>query len=369
MTSTRPTPDELLGRFVLELLPDPVLVFDRSWSVVTANRAAREFEAHDLEQLLGGTPRDPAMEEFAKDLQLDGYACRELPLSDAKAADRFSLMGFALQDHLLLMVRDSTDPAPLQRELHQYRRVRTLGLVTARFAHDLNNLLTPILLFSRELAETLPPHDSLGLLRELEATALRAVAMVKDVLEFTRPRGTGIEVVSVNSMVLALRPLLSLLLGNTVILRLSLDEGATYVRVHRSRFEQALLNLVTNSKAAMPHGGELTITTANVLTGQEHDGEGPLESYVALVVNDTGIGMTEDVRARAFDDFFTTRAARGGTGLGLGSVRQFVRDSAGLISIESEVGRGTSVIMHLPRAEPARLSQTATPENHDPSRA
>lgn len=357
MTATRSQSEQLLARFVLELLPDPMLMLDPSGALLEANRAAREFEPCELQKLFSTTPREPSVDEFSKELERSGYAIRELPGVQVEPARRFSLVGFALDDHFFVLVRNASDAALLERELHQYRRVRTLGLVTARFAHDLNNLLTPILLLSRELAETMPPHDSLGLARELEATALRAVAMVKDVIEFTRPRTANLEILSVNSTIFALRPLISLLLGKAVTLRLSLDEGPTYVQANRSRFEQALLNLVTNAKAAMPHGGELTITTANVSTGHEHGGKGPRQSYVVIVLNDTGIGMTEGVRARAFDDFFSTRAARGGTGLGLGSVRQFVQDSAGLITIDSEVGRGTSVIIHLPRTEPPRPLQ------------
>lgn len=352
---TSPTPSalsqRLLARFALEHLPDPVLLLDDRGGLIDSNRAAVEFDGCDLSALFNGRSTSPIVGGFLAELRANGYATSDLPTPERDPALRFSLAGYALEDGMVVTVKNHSDPALLERELHQYRRVRTLGLVTARVAHDLNNLLTPILLFSRELADVAPPPECMGLVREVESAALRAVALVKDILEFARPRSTDPEVMSVNAALSSLRSFIGLMLGKNIRLSLSLDEGSTYVRMSRVHFEQAILNLVSNAKAAMPHGGELRITTANVNVGREQGAPASLSAYVVVVVSDTGIGMPDDVRSRAFNEFFTTRASLGGNGLGLGAVRQFVRESAGLISLDSEVGRGTSVILHLPRAE------------------
>jgi signal transduction histidine kinase len=189
------------------------------------------------------------------------------------------------------------------------------------------------------------------LARDIEATAERASSLVKSVLGFARPRPWRVQPVTLSSVVSALRPLIELITGPEIKLVLALDERPLQVNVDRSQLEQAILNLISNARNAMPHGGELTITTTQASLGQHHGNEGLLSPHVVLIIHDTGVGMPDDVQRRAFDPFFTTRAASGGTGLGLTSVQQFVRENQGLIMLDSEAGRGTTVVVHLPRAE------------------
>jgi signal transduction histidine kinase len=365
MTSlTRPTLDSVLAHFVLQHMPEPTLVLDRDGTIVETNRAMAELRDRELSALLRSPLASPIMAGFLAELRANGHAVRELPLSGAEESEPLALhewteparrarvVGVSIDEHMVVTLESAESALEVASELRQCRRVQTLGLMTARIVHDLNNLLTPILIFSRDLSETSTLEgEARVLVRDLESAAQRAAALVKDILDFSRPRASEAETVSLNSVILALRPMLNLALGNKVTLRISLDERATHVRIERGRLEQTLLNLVNNAVSAMPHGGELRVTTANVNVSAQHGEDGGTTAYVVLVLSDTGIGMTDEVRARAFDDFFTTRSARGGTGLGLSSVRQFVRDSKGLIQIESEVGRGTSVIIHLPRAE------------------
>lgn len=362
MTSlTRSSLDSILAQFVLQHMPEPALVLDRDGTIVETNRAMAELEDRGLSALLRSPTASPIMEGFLAELRANGYAARELPPSAAEAtqslavaarepARRAKLAGVVIDDHMVITLASASDAHVVTDEVRQCRRLQTLGLMTARIVHDLDNLLTPILIFSRDLTDSAAlageAHD---LVRDLESAAERA-ALVKDILDFARPRAAEVEIVSLNSVILALRPMMNLALGKNVTLRISLDERTTHVRVDRAQLEQTLLNLVNNAVSAMPHGGELRITTANVSVNTQHDEDNAPTAYVVLVMSDTGIGMTDEVRARAFDDFFTTRSALGGTGLGLSSVRRFVRESKGLIQIESEVGRGTSVIIHLPRA-------------------
>lgn len=383
MTSlTRSPLDSVLARFVLQHLEAPMLVLDGDGTIVETNRAMAELEDRELSALLSAPAASPLMAGFLAELRANGRAARELPatrhdepgvLARQAPSDplrRPRLVGVAIDEHMIVTLQSSTPSSTLEEELRQCRRMQTLGLMTARIIHDLNNLLTPILIFSRDLTEdrTLEA-EARGLVRDLESAAQRAAALVKDVLEFARPRAPAVDTVNLNAVILAMRPMINLALGKNVTLRVSLDTGPTHVRVDRGRLEQTLLNLVNNAVSAMPHGGELCVATANVSVSPPHaEGAAP-SAYVALVLNDTGIGMTDEVRARAFDAFFTTRSALGGTGLGLSSVREFVRDSAGLIQIDSEVGRGTSVIIHLPRVprEPARVSGDRTGNRTDRS--
>jgi signal transduction histidine kinase len=349
-----PPRERLLARFVLDFLPDPLVILDDRGRLIDSNVAAMGRERCDLPALFAAEEPEPAIAGFLAQLRANGRATRSLPGGD-ELPQPVLLEGFALEEHFIVLARDPASSALIE-ELQQSRRMETLGLMTARVAHDLNNLLTPILIIGKELRTELDTHGlAATLARDVESAASRAVNLVADLTGFARPRAPTVEIVSLNSVVSAMRPLLEVIAGKGVRLRLSFDERPTNVRVDRGRLEQALLNLATNSVNAMPHGGELSITTANVAIGHTGKPGGQSASYVVLVVNDTGIGMPEDVRTRAFDDFFTTRGETGGTGLGLTSVRHFVEQSDGMVALSSEVGRGTSVVIHLPqvvRSEP-----------------
>ena len=358
--------ERLLARFVMEHCSVPLVILDAAGRVVTSNLAAGADERCDLRELFAGMPEDVAATDFLEQLRAKGRATRALPALDELRAP-LVLEGYALDDHFVVVARDQSARALLD-ELAQARRMETLGLMTARVAHDLNNLLTPILIICRELRTELDEQASSSLLaRDVESAAARAVNLVGDLVGFARPRLPSTEVVSVSSVVSAMRPLMEVIMGKTVQLRLTLDERPTNVRVDRGRLEQALLNLVTNAVNAMPHGGELRITTANVITGQLGEAPHSRMAYVVLVVSDSGIGMTDDVRTRAFDDFFTTRSGRGGTGLGLTSVRHFVEESNGLIALTSELGKGTSVVIHLPLVSRTSFRRSIRPGSGPPS--
>jgi signal transduction histidine kinase len=359
-------PERLLARFVMEHCSDPLVILDADGRVVTSNLAAGADERCDLRELFSSVPADAAATDFLEQLRATGRATRALPALD-ELQPPLHLEGYALADHFVVVARDPSARALLD-ELAQARRMETLGLMTARVAHDLNNLLTPILIMCRELRMDLDEHGSPSLLaRDVESAAARAVNLVGDLVGFARPRLPSTEVVSVSAVVSAMRPLMEVLLGKAVPLRLTLDERPTNVRIDRGRLEQALLNLVTNAANAMPHGGELRITTANVTVGQLGDTLHSRMAYVVLVVSDSGIGMTDDVQTRAFDDFFTTRSGRGGTGLGLTSVRHFVEQSNGLIALTSEVGKGTSVVIHLPLVSRSGSRRSLRPGSKPPS--
>lgn len=357
-----------LSRFVLDHLPDPVLVLDTSGNIVESNRAARDGERYsDISEPFQQREVPPSVASFLARLRATGHARLELGRrSSAPEQPPLELRGVAVDRYFIVTLERNAKVAALEGELRQFRRVETLGLLTARLVHDLNNLLLPILLFSRDLTSELEERgQNATLARDIEATAERAAWLVKSVLGFARPRPWRVQPVTLGSVVSALRPLMELITGPDIKLILALDEQPLQVNVDRSQLEQAILNLVSNAKNAMPHGGELTITSTQASLGQQHhERDGLLAPHVVLIVNDTGVGMTDDVQRRAFDPFFTTRAATGGTGLGLTSVQQFVRESHGLIMLDSEAGRGTTIVIHLPRAEKEREAPTSAGLSH-----
>ena len=342
-----------LSRFVVEHLSQPVFVLDDAGNVVAANRAA-DADAHpDLTAPFRAETPDPEVVAFLERLRASGRASLETPaewMSGGQAA--FQLRGAAVDGFFVVTAEPRAKSAPRESEQRQLRRLDTLGLLTARVAHDINNLLTPLLLLSRELVTDLEATgQNPTVAQEIELTAQRAAGLLQSLLGFVRPARPRTELLTLNTAVTEIRPLLHMLAGPDVQITLSVDERPPKVQVDRMQLEQSLLNLVSNSIHAMPQGGTLRISVSHTRAHASASNGGPAPTHAILVVDDTGCGMTPEVQRRAFDAFFTTRAGAGGTGLGLSSVQHFVKEHSGAITLDSEAGRGTRIAIHLPAAE------------------
>jgi len=350
-----------LGRFILEHLSQPVVVLDTAGNLVEANRAAGADPHLDLVAPFRSQTRDPEVVAFLERLGATGRASLELAVArvDPEHAT-LQLRGVAVDGFFVVTLEPRPRLTQREAELRHIRRLDTLGLLTARVAHDINNLLTPLLLLSRELVCDLEAtgHNP-SLAQEIELTAERAACLLQSLLGFARRTPARTELMTLNAAVSAMRPLLELLIGPDIKLVLALDERPPKVQVNRAQLEESLLNLVSNAVHAMPHGGELRILVTRASLHNNHGGDGPAPSYSVLVVSDSGCGMTREVQQRAFDAFFTTRAAAGGTGLGLSSVQHFVKEHRGIVTLDSEPGRGTRIAIHLPVSD--GTSQPLTP--------
>jgi signal transduction histidine kinase len=341
-----------LSRFVVEHLSQPVFVLDPAGNVVAANRAADPDAHPDLTAPFRAETRDAEVVAFLECLRATGQASLEnYPEWTSGGQPAFQLRGTALDGFFVVTVEPPRPrSAPRESEQRQLRRLDTLGLLTARVAHDINNLLTPLLLLSRELVTDLEATgQNPTVAQEIELTAQRAACLLQSLLGFVRPTRNRTELLTLNTAVSEMRPLLDMLAGPDVQITLSVDDRPPKVQVDRVQLEQSLLNLVSNSIHAMPQGGTLRISVTH--THAQPGNGSPSPTHAVLVVDDTGCGMTPDVQQRAFDAFFTTRAAAGGTGLGLSSVQHFVKEHSGRITLDSEAGRGTRIAIHLPAAE------------------
>jgi anti-sigma regulatory factor (Ser/Thr protein kinase) len=238
-----------------------------------------------------------------------------------------------------------TDDERLAEEIHLLRSRAALGLMTADLMHDMNNLLTPILLTSSHLASDLPEGRSRKMAELLHTSANLAASLTRNVLALARPRPPLVERVNITDAVREIAPLFERLLRDNMELQLSLDDTCESAMLDRSRLQHALLNLVANARDALPRGGTVTIATRLI----QRDGR----ARIMLTVSDTGIGMPPDVRRNAFCGFFTTKGDSGGLGLGLSSVQRFVAESGGEVTLQSEPMRGTTVTMVFDRAAPA----------------
>jgi two-component system cell cycle sensor histidine kinase/response regulator CckA len=252
---------------------------------------------------------------------------------------------------------ETTEQKALETQMAQTQKLNAVGTLAGGIAHDFNNVLTAILLSSDHLLLQARPSDaSFADLMEIKRNANRAAVLVRQLLAFSRKQTMRPAVLNLTDVVGDLRMLVDRLISGTNV-KLDVDYGRDLwpVRTDLSQFEQVLINLCVNARDAMPQGGLIKIKTRNV-TAEEAGGfqqaDLPSEDFVMVEVSDNGTGIPPEIMDKIFEPFFTTKEVGKGTGLGLSMVYGIVKQSGGYIYPESEIGRGTSFRIFLPRHIP-----------------
>lgn len=257
--------------------------------------------------------------------------------------------------------------AESEEQLRQAQRMEAVGRLAGGVAHDFNNLLTVIQGHAQLLLDGLGVADPRREdAEEVWRSVKRAATLTRQLLAFSRKQILKPETVDLNVIVASMEKLLRRLIGEEIRFEARLAGDLGRVLADPGQVEQVIMNLVVNARDAMPGGGRLSITTADIELGEEYTSRfsdpvkpGP---YVLLTVRDTGIGMTPEVRARIFEPFFTTKEQGQGTGLGLSTVFGIVKQSGGYIWVESTVGAGTTIKLYLPRVAAAAGVTEPEPE-------
>jgi signal transduction histidine kinase/CheY-like chemotaxis protein len=368
-TPSNPPPDRLY-RLSFEFSPDPTVVIDDDGRVILANPAARELPGVDLVRLFAGQTAQAAdVIAFLEQLRATGRAVAEVRILGSHASSRrLVLEGRTHASDHIVILRDVTEQRHLEQELRHLRRFEDLGYLTASMVHDFNNLLTAILcsvsLLDRDVEGQESPAALAGDIRD---AAERAAGLTRRVLAFLRRDASRPQRVNLSLAVTQMRSLLEMVLGRHISLALDLDPAPGDVFVDREQLDHVLVNLVANARDAIASGGTVTISTSAVPVSPVGGAEAadpscpPAPSFVALSVRDTGHGMPAEAREHAFERFYSSKEAGKGTGLGLATAHRFAKQSGGCISLHSSPGRGTTVVVYLPRAAPATLSVPTPP--------
>ena len=270
---------------------------------------------------------------------------------------------------LEVIAEDITERRALEDQFRQAQKMEAVGRLAGGVAHDFNNLLMVISGYTEVLLEQFKPDDPLQpKAQAIQQAADRATTLTRQLLAFSRKQMLELKVVDVNSIVSDMERLLRPLIGENIELTTRLTPAVGHTRADAGQLEQVIMNLVVNAKDAMPSGGKILIQTSQKdldPVRREHSLIEP-GAYVLLSVSDTGAGMDKETQSRIFEPFFTTKEKGKGTGLGLSTVYGIVKQSGGYIFAHSELGRGTTFRIYLPRVEdpaehtgPARSAQVA----------
>ncbi|NJN98695.1 MAG: PAS domain S-box protein [Anaerolineales bacterium] len=355
---------------LLETIPAPVFYKDQAGRYTGCNRAFEEFLGHSRAEIIGKTvyelaPQDIAAKYAAMDQALftnpggqtyewhvltSSGETRSVIFNKATTKDTFgNITG------LVGIITDITERKLLEENRREVRKMEAVGQLAAGMAHHYNSMLTAIIGYTSLSLQMLPPGDPITRnLTHVLNTAERAAVLVRQLLAFARKQLLQPKTVNFNELVLTLKDKIENSLTGAIELNLELAPDLGWVKMDPGQFEHLLLSLTDNACDAMPAGGRLTVTTANItLTSAEADlyqlnaGE-----YVLLTISDTGPGLTDEIKDHLFEPFFTTKEVGQGTGLDLAMSLGIAKQHGGHLLAESQSGQGAAFTVYLPRTTP-----------------
>lgn len=257
-----------------------------------------------------------------------------------------------LSDHptpsggILTVGTDITEQIQIEERLREAERIEAIARLSGSLAHDLNNYLAVTMGNLDLLAECKHADpEAPALIADAITSVERGAELIRSLLSFSQRQPLAPRRLDVGKSVAGIVELLKPSIGKEIAVEFSALPGLWPIKLDATQFEKCVVNLVNNAKDAMPDGGTITISLRNVVASSD---EAPLGNHVLLEIRDTGSGMSQEIQARAYEPFFTTKPPGHGVGLGLSMVYGFVHQSGGIIRVISEVGRGTTVRIYLP---------------------
>ena len=320
-----------------------------------ADDCAKDMEC--FQQLLRGERKSYHLEKR--------YICKDGQIVSARLLVSVVRDASGEADFAIGMVEDITEHRHLQAQFIEAQKMEVIGQLAGGVAHDFNNILGVIMGYSDLLLVDMGADEPLrGHAEEIRHAAERAAGLTRQLLVFSRKQTVQLVVLDLNEVVADMEKMLRRLIDENIEMTIVPGKKIGRVKADSGYVGQVLMNLVVNARDAMPNGGTLTIGTANITVAQ--DGAEPMAGdYVMLSVKDSGIGMTDNVKAHLFEAFFTTKPKNKGTGLGLATCQTIVQQSSGYIRVDSEVGQGTTFKVYFPLVAQA-IDAAARPVHSGP---
>lgn len=356
---------------VLDTLVDGLIIIDRTGRVQVYNRACEKLFGYQSAEVVGNNVKMlmPPNIEREHDQYLINYQTtgirkiigisREV-VGQRKDGSTFPMhLAVGEATHLgepiyVGIIRDLSERDQVESQLRQSQKMEAVGQLTGGLAHDFNNILMLISVNVEALLDQEVPARTRERLEQIEKSASRAAELTQQLLAYSRRQPLQPRLTDLNELVFATSKLLGRTLGEHIEIEAILADDLWITNVDRTQLETSLVNLSLNARDAMPGGGQLLIETRNVILDQDYVSQNPdvaVGAYAMLAVTDTGTGIPPDALEKVFEPFFTTKEVGRGTGLGLSMVYGFIKQSNGHIKVYSELNRGTSIKMYLPRAD------------------
>lgn len=325
--------------------------------------SATEVIGENINQLIYQAQILPQLENIRDSLAAGGCWYGELQQITKQnhtiiVASRWTLMRDrdGQPQSILTVNTDITEKKLLESQFLRAQRLESLGTLAGGIAHDLNNILTPILSASQLLQLKRSPSEewSQQMYRTIESNCKRGAALVKQVLHFARGVEGKRSIVVINHLFLEIEQIINSTFPKSIEFSSDINPNLWAVIGDATHLHQVLMNLTVNARDAMPNGGSLTISAKNFLVDEQYarmNLEASIGPYIVITVADTGIGMSPEILDRIFEPFFTTKEVGKGTGLGLSTVRGIIKSHGGFINVHSEIGKGTEFKLFVPAVE------------------
>jgi len=349
---------------LLDKTRDAILIFDLEGRILFWNKAA--------ERIYGWTRREAANRFIGDFIYTDVQKFKEIHAIAVETGEWSGELHQVTKDRQELIVEthwslmtdkqghpksvltintDVTEKRKIEVQFMRAQRMESLGILAGGIAHDLNNILTPIMLSIDMLKHTATDPHTKSIIETIELSARRGSDIVQQVLSFARGMEGQRIVIQPKYLLKDIEHIVTDTFPKDIRLELSLPHDTWTILGDPTQVQQVLLNLCVNARDAMPHGGTLSIKTENCVADEHYvamNKQAKPGSYVAISVTDVGIGIPQDIIDNIFEPFFTTKEVGKGTGLGLSSVKAIVKNHDGFINVYSELGRGTTFKVYLP---------------------
>jgi PAS domain S-box-containing protein len=369
-------------RLLFESNPLPILLFDpETLRFLAVNESFVKHYGYSREEFLNMTIKDlylrediPALlkcveETAAKPLKASEWRHRRKDGTIIQVETISSPLVFGGRNVRLVLANDITEKKLLEEKFLHAQRLESIGMLAAGLAHDLNNVLAPIMLAAPMLRANASNPRDLRILNTLEQNAARGAGLVKQILGFAHSTTGELRPTQVGHLLQDIISIIEETFPKFIVLQDEITSDLWLVQGNPIRIHQVLLNLCVNARDAMPQGGTLRIAAANRRLNREQAGALPGArhgAWLVIEVSDTGTGIPPDVLARIWDPFYTTKGAGKGTGLGLSTVRGIVASHHGFVTVDTQPGRGTTFRVFLPATDEKSADLSTAPASVAP---